>query len=461
MTTFHRIWFGDKPIPPAYEDYWRAWQRQYPGHEFVTWRDADIDRLPRMRDRIRQLRVPSMRADLGSFEILHAHGGVYLDCDVMPWHRFRPEEMARELTVCNESDATEYCSLGFVASPPGHPVFDAMIEYLRDADIDEGNPHIATGPWLFGKFLAGHECRRLPSSAFYPYAAVEPLSVVRRRDLSGTLGIHVWGGSWLPGSAKQEKVMQMIARGDVAEPAVLLRGFEGDVEHADWARDVGLMIEAVRDIREKTLQIVPLLGYDFSVNAKDAPVFELAKVAHWLFARAPDTRVWQVGTSRERPDPLRAALVNDDPPALLIDSDTARVAALAADHAAHANARAVALAPAEGGMAWQEIWAAAGDVPPDVLVLHDGAGSAAVIADVLDRGHRPAVIHFDMVGMAPADLRMLLGRLGDDYATLEYGAHMAAYRFDLIMEYAGALYVENGIATVFSEGVKTLNGVEA
>ena len=112
-------------------------------------------------------------------------------------------------------------------------------------------------------------------------------------------------------------------------------------------------------------------------------------------------------------------------------------------------------------MAWQEIWAAAGDVPPDVLVLHDGAGSAAVIADVLDRGHRPAVIHFDMVGMAPADLRMLLGRLGDDYATLEYGAHMAAYRFDLIMEYAGALYVENGIATVFSEGVKTLNGVEA
>ena len=76
MTTFHRIWFGDKPIPPAYEDYWRAWQRQYPGHEFVTWRDADIDRLPRMRDRIRQLRVPSMRADLGSFEILHAHGGV-------------------------------------------------------------------------------------------------------------------------------------------------------------------------------------------------------------------------------------------------------------------------------------------------------------------------------------------------------------------------------------------------
>ncbi|KAK0348288.1 hypothetical protein LTR94_037845, partial [Friedmanniomyces endolithicus] len=65
-----------------------------------------------------------------------------------------------------------------------------MIEYLRDADIDEGNPHIATGPWLFGRFLAGHECRRLPSSAFYPYAAVEPLSVVRRRDLSGTLGIH-------------------------------------------------------------------------------------------------------------------------------------------------------------------------------------------------------------------------------------------------------------------------------
>ena len=55
MTTFHRVWFGAKPIPDAYEAYWQAWQRQFPDHRFVTWRDADIDRLPRVRDRLRTL----------------------------------------------------------------------------------------------------------------------------------------------------------------------------------------------------------------------------------------------------------------------------------------------------------------------------------------------------------------------------------------------------------------------
>ena len=104
----HRIWFGQNPIAPAYENYWLAWQRQHPDYTFKTWRDSDIDKSFRTQRKIAEAEGMARKADIARYEILHKHGGIYLDCDVMPYDYLDWQKLKSDLVVCNEADSDAF-----------------------------------------------------------------------------------------------------------------------------------------------------------------------------------------------------------------------------------------------------------------------------------------------------------------------------------------------------------------
>jgi FkbM family methyltransferase len=512
--TFHRIWFGNNPIPASYEAYWAAWQRQYPDCDFVTWTDADLDRLELTRPVLDRLSSHVSRSDVARYEILYRFGGIYLDCDILPYTHFDVAEMASQLTVCNETEATDYCSIGFIATPPGHPVFRDIIAHVNQAEIDETRPNVTTGPYLFGAALHAHPHRRLPVDAFYPYLYDEPYSAVRKKDLSRTLGIHVWGGSWLAPEQKKDKALALLRKGDIAEPAAIVAGFADD-----WAEDIRCVIETIADVRTKSAQLAPFLSDDLSIDGAAKTVFQFDKVVHWLLETDPHRLVWQIGAADGiLVDPLRSALVNFDPPALLLEPNPYMFAKLGQGYANNRKARLLQLAygtgetelvlnainPAKaaelglphwvlgissvyddknaiGGLTidaettrliqsciervavavthFDALVAQGGGRQPDVLVIDAEGMDEVILNDILTRGCRPEVIHFEIQCMDPSDYRILAAQLSADYLLLPFGNDITAYRNDVVMAYAKSLYVQNGIPTVFRSALATLNGL--
>ena len=513
-TTFHRIWFGSAPIPEAYDAYWAAWQRQYPECEFRTWTDDHIEQLDMTKEGLRRLSSHVCRADIARYEILYKFGGIYLDCDIMPHNHFDVDEMVATLTVCNETDSTSYCSIGFIGAPEGHPIFRELIDHILLGEIDETRPNVATGPWLFGKHLKNHPHRRLGTSAFYPYLYDEPLSSVRGKNLDQTLGIHVWGGAWLAPDLKKKKALQLLHKGDIAEPFGILAGFDDQ-----WSTDVQCLIEAIKDIREKSVQVAPVLSEDLSIDANVRKVFEFGKVVHWLLEENGDRMVWQIGAADGiLVDPLRPAMVNFDPPAILLEPNPYMFRRLENGYRNNRNAMLLPLAygvdetdlvlnainpdkaaalnlprwvlgissvyddkNAIGGLTIDEkttrliqsciervtvpvtgfdaLIERAKGRQPDILVIDAEGMDKPIIDDILGHGCRPAVIHFEVQCMDEVDREDLTSRLSEDYVLIQFGNDVTAYRHDVIGDYAKSIYIYNGIPTIYAGALQTLNGL--
>ncbi|WP_242153281.1 glycosyltransferase [Sphingomonas sp. BAUL-RG-20F-R05-02] len=511
---FHRVWLGNTPMPPHYEAYWAAWQRQFPEARFITWTDADVATLTISRDKIEKISVFSMRADIARYEILYRFGGIYLDCDIMPYQHFDVAEMSRTLTVCNEDASTEYCSVGFVGAPKGHAIFRELLDHIMTHDLDETRTNVSTGPWLFGAFLKRHAHRRLGTEAFYPYLYDQPLSAVRRCTLGNSFGIHVWGGSWLPAQARKDKAMDLLGKGDLQEPVAILAGYDDE-----WSQDVGLLIAGMREIRTSSVATAAVLHQDMSIDAEDRIAFEFGKVVAWLLDCDDDRMVWQIGAADGMlVDPLRPVMINYDPPAVLLEPNPYMFAALERGYRNNRNALLLPFAygtgPGElilnainptrvaeldlprwviglssiyddknaiGGktvdeamksriqscidkiavpvVTYQDVLAKTGGRAADILVVDAEGMDKAIILDILDHGALPMVIHFEIQCLEPDEQRALLAALEVDYVVLRFGNDMTAYRADVIEDYARTLYIEHGMPTIYSTGLKMLNGL--
>ncbi|OAN57299.1 glycosyltransferase [Sphingomonas sp. TDK1] len=513
-TKFHRIWFGTRPIPAAYEAYWQAWQRQYPDGEFITWTDRDLDQFALSKPALDRFTSHVSRADLARYEILYTHGGIYLDCDILPYNHFVPEELCAELTVCNETEATEYCSIGFIGAPAGHPIFRDLIDHILAAEPDETRPNVTTGPWLFGQHLANHRHRRLPVECFYPYLYDEPFSAIRRKDLANTFGIHVWGGAWLPPEQKKVKALQLLAKGDLVDAAGILESFE-----EPWSDSHQVVLKVIADARTMAVEAAQFLSPELSVDAGDRPAFQFDKVAQWLLERDRDRMVWQIGAADGiLVDPLRSAMVNYDPPALLLEPNPHMFRRLEQSYANNRNATPVqraysvdgqplvlnAINPdkvtaaglphwvlgissvyddknAIGGLTidpettrriqtciervtvpvtgFDELKVLADGREPEILVIDAEGMDKAIIDDVLDHDCRPAVLHFEIQCMDPAESNTLVERLSADYILFTFGNDVTAYRADILMDYAKWLYVHNGLPTIFAPVLPIVAGL--
>ncbi|WP_119157496.1 FkbM family methyltransferase [Caldimonas tepidiphila] len=505
---FHRVWFGDKPIPEEYESWWAGWQRQYPDYEFRTWRDKDVAKLPLSAAKIAEAGTFAGKADVARYEILLIHGGVYIDCDMMPFRRYPFEAEDASLVVCNENGDPAYCSNSFIAAVAGHELMAEAVEALQSKPLNRQPPNVETGPAFFGQLLLRHPHKRLPTQAFYPYNFNEPFSSVYDRSLEATYGIHVWAGSWVDENHMRQKTIAALAAGD-------LRDAEAHAARcAPALRDQFIeLVSSVRNARSQALKAVlhPLLQGKPKV-ANKAP-FELVKVLDFLFRRQSDAVVWQVGAADGvLADPLRPAMIRHDPVAVLFEPNPMMFAKLEQNYARNDNARLVPAAvgtdtgkivlhavdpdlarekglPDWGGgvssfsgdcstiggkaldsrlagqirqclvqtevllLSVEDARRLSGVGDPSVLVVDVHGMDAEVILGCLDAGMAPSVIRFGPAWLTGNGASPLLQRLAGDYVILEVGGDALAYRQEFFGLYCETLYVDLGLPTVHAENL--------
>lgn len=324
----HRVWCGSSQRPDIYEEYWRAWQRQLPDYEFVTWEDADAARVPLAKESFIRGCSPVQKADILRYAILHSEGGVYMDCDMMPltWRDWGVED---GLLTCNESEADDIRSIGFIAAPREDATFARALERISRTSLGSRPINEETGPVLFRQCIEGET--QLPTEAFYPYHYDEPFSLVFERSLTQTYGIHVWGMSWLTPPALAAKARNWMFAGDIAAAESLALPIQDQPQAGEIVQHVARVRTAratfvdqlsapafAAAVRQQQLcgQALPAALNREAPNA--TPSFFDA--AWHLLKSRPGSAVWQIGAADGIvADLLRPLLVNFDPVGVLVE----------------------------------------------------------------------------------------------------------------------------------------------
>jgi FkbM family methyltransferase len=510
----HRVWFGPNPIPGEYERWWHAWQRQWPDHEFVTWTDAEVSSLALMRAKIAEAEGYPRKADIARYEILLENGGVYLDCDIKPLQYQNFSESDAPLIVCNEDVNEAYCSIGFIAAEKDNPLLQTICETVNLLPINVQPPNKETGPYFFGKMLKAGPHQKLPPAAFYPYLYDEPYAAMLGRSLAQTIGIHVWGGSWLSKEEHQRASWQKLLRGDIAEVRAALAKINGRVETAD----MGDAVMILQTIRESAMEVIDKSFLCNTLSLQTSPHFELIKTCDYLLEKTPQAMVWQIGAADGiLVDPIRPMLVNHDPAALLLEPNPYLFALLKQNYGRNRNLTALNNAygakpgrltincvnpekvVAQGLPHWalgisssysdrnaiggltvtadvkgrieqciekidadiitcQQLLEAGGGRSPDILVIDAEGMDAIILKDILEHGVAPRIIQYENQCLPPEEIEAVNALLAGKYITMPFGNDTVAYRIDFLLEYCRAIFVNHGIQTIFRDSLRIMYG---
>ena len=130
--TIHHIWVGPDPLPDGHKPWIASWKRHHPEWEHRLWTEENLPENPARPEVLERLRAPVERADILRLEILHRHGGVYVDTDL---------ECLRPLDdVLANADFVAVClkpgrvTNTMIASAPGHPLLERALRELRPTD---------------------------------------------------------------------------------------------------------------------------------------------------------------------------------------------------------------------------------------------------------------------------------------------------------------------------------------
>ena len=228
----HQTW-KTRDVPPEFQALQRSWIERNPGFEYRFWTDEDIGRFiaeehPALLPVFHGYADPIARIDLARYLILRRFGGVYADLDfeclrpidgLLEGRSFvvglEPEEHGR-LAKAVERGLPRILCPSFLATVPGHPFWDHLLERLVEAR-SSADVLDATGPFLLTRAHASYEGGRhedgaaevtvLPPHLLYPVTKEDCWSG-RLFDLAfweqatrRAYAVHYWEGTWFRGVA--------------------------------------------------------------------------------------------------------------------------------------------------------------------------------------------------------------------------------------------------------------------
>ena len=141
---FHQIWLGEGPFPYAVER--ESWHRFHPDWEHRLWTERDLPGDLELTEAANLLRQPAERADILRLELLHRHGGVYLDAD---FECLKPVDPLLDGVSCFlgllDSGRVSNAVIGTV---PGHPLLAKAMAEVRPRTTYGPVDREGTGPLL-------------------------------------------------------------------------------------------------------------------------------------------------------------------------------------------------------------------------------------------------------------------------------------------------------------------------
>jgi inositol phosphorylceramide mannosyltransferase catalytic subunit len=198
---FHHIWLGGAELPPEVVAFRAGWRAHHPKWDFVLWTDQDLPAF-RNQECFAQATSLAQKADIARYEILLAHGGVYVDTDFECLRNLEPALDGVEAFAGTEDRVL--VSTGILGSVPGHPWFAALVDALPRHVIEHpgAGANVQTGPGLATDVFATHMRSGAPTPVifapelFYPYHFNE----LHRRTarFPEAYAVHHWQASWLP-----------------------------------------------------------------------------------------------------------------------------------------------------------------------------------------------------------------------------------------------------------------------
>jgi hypothetical protein len=212
----HQTW-RDADLPETMRASADSWRLHHPAWEHRLWTDADLAalverRFPDFADIFRRYPKPIMRADLGRYLVLKAHGGLYADldadalapCDSLRASArpicFKEPDSHAALEFVRARGFTRLVSNAVIASPAGHPFWDHLLALLRRCR-HAPNPLDATGPFVLTAAVESAPAHAVPDiRAAYLTSPLDKDGVTvpppaGARD-EAPLVRHRWQGTW-------------------------------------------------------------------------------------------------------------------------------------------------------------------------------------------------------------------------------------------------------------------------
>lgn len=206
----HLVWIGSS-IPPRVEQLCADLAQQAPDVDVRVWTDATLGWLRNASAFQAEPSLPG-KADIARYEILHRHGGLYLDADFRVHRSLGPvftSVDAHGLVVARQSRALY--NNAFIAAQPGHPVLAAAVAGIPATcrEFATMTPPARTGPHYLTSLLldyvrTGGSFLELAQHTVYPWSSDEdPLP--EEMIPSTVLVSHEWASAragWTWGAIK-------------------------------------------------------------------------------------------------------------------------------------------------------------------------------------------------------------------------------------------------------------------
>jgi mannosyltransferase OCH1-like enzyme len=155
----HQIWIGSEP-PAEVLRLAHTLKKHNPDFEYKLWRDADLasfglDTSPLF------WAAPNWgeRADIFRYCILHKHGGIYCDMDIVCYQSFEPLIHGIDFFAGIPDGNYFEIANGVIGCVPGHPIMRRILERIISAQSADGialGTVERTGPLLFTRVIT--EC---------------------------------------------------------------------------------------------------------------------------------------------------------------------------------------------------------------------------------------------------------------------------------------------------------------
>jgi len=211
----HLIWLGS-PFPEKYKRIKETWEKYHPTWNVRVWDDYDAETFGMVnKEAFDAVANFGVKSDIFRYEILHRHGGIYVDTDI---ECLKPFD---DLTYLDFFAGTGWNAHpvvfnGILASAPGNEFMDNVIQELYDKPVpstekncpvlDYAGCDFLTGVYI--KYAQGTTDKTVifPNHFFYPVPAVIRMDIREDNEASrkiidsykksNSYCVHLWYCSW-------------------------------------------------------------------------------------------------------------------------------------------------------------------------------------------------------------------------------------------------------------------------